>query len=216
MRLFTIGIILSGLTACGPSGTFVKQHGSVPTEAVRDSEIPTDGSIYVIRRGRFVIAPATLFCGVNAEVDVVLSKIGVRGLGIDGVMLSSVVEKMGQSMQHSDGSIRQRMLDGKHCKNNEKNVVYFGLVALNRAGKPYRLTLVVRQGATLWQGVIERSETTLHPDVFIVGNDMPEIDPEIDLEAERERGVSESIKQSIHLDAVDMSQHFTAHLTESM
>jgi hypothetical protein len=203
------------LVACGPVGGSAKEQAVVEIEPVPDSEIPTDGTVHVVKRGRFVIAQTTLFCGVEAEVDENLRAMGIRGIGIDGATLGAALEKLGQTTQHSDGSYRQRILDGKYCTNDGKNVIYAGRVALNRAGKPYRLTLVVRQGDALWQGVLERADGKLHPEVFIPGNDMPEIGT-IDVEAERKRYLRKSTEQSIGLDVIEMSRQFTADLTGSM
>ena len=210
MRMFAMGIMLAGLAACGPSGGFAKEQSGVQIEAVPDSAIPTDGSIHVVKRGRFVIAPTTLFCGVDAEVDDGLSKVGVRGLGIDGVVLGDALKKMGQSTQHSDGSNRQRMLDGKHCTNNGKNVVYSGRAALNRTGEPYRLTLVVRQGDAFWQGLVERLDgrrsdvSTGFPDPPLGGFEVSknELDGRLN-------------ELSIARDINDMSKKFVASLIES-
>lgn len=150
--------VWTALSVGGCSAEPSPQAQSVPVEAAPDGEIPTDGSIHVVKRGRFVVAPTTLFCGIDAEVDNSLSKIGVRGLGIDGIILGNALQERGQSTQHRDGSNRQRMLDEKHCKDDGNNVIYSGRVAMNRIGKPYRLTLVVRQANALWQGVIERTQ----------------------------------------------------------
>jgi hypothetical protein len=174
MRTIAAGVMALGMMSCGPSGSFVqpqeREELVVEIEAVPDSEIPTDGSIHVSKRGDFVIGQTTLFCGVDAEVDPALKRIGVRGLGIDGRSLNGALQKMGQSTQHSDGSGRQRMLDGKHCFNDGKNVIYSGRVSMNRNGKPYRLTLVIRQGQALWQGIVERTDG-LVPGVFAISDE---------------------------------------------
>lgn len=204
MRMFAMGIMLAGLAACGPSGGFAKEQSGVQIEAVPDSAIPTDGSIHVVKRGRFFITPTTLFCGVDAEVDDALSKVGVRGLGIDGVVLGDALKKMGQSTQHSDGSNRQRILDGKHCTNDGTNVVYSGRVALNRKGEPYRLTLVVRQRDAFWQGVVERAEGKLHPNAFGIADDTPGNSPDT--------FGSSAEADSIGRDSSELSLAFTSDL----
>ena len=126
MRMLSIAAMLSVLGACGPDGGIAEEKGEVLIESVPDGEMPTDGSIHVIKRNKFVIEPATLFCGVDAKVDDALYKIGIRGLGVDGPELRNALKKMGQLAQHVDGSARQRKFDGKHCANDGVNVVYFG------------------------------------------------------------------------------------------
>jgi hypothetical protein len=205
MRTLAVIAMVLGLVSCGPNGGLAQEQEKgkqlvVQIEVVPDSEIPTDGSIHVSKRGRFVIGQTTLFCGVDAEVDPALQQMGIRGLGIDGRSLNDALRKMGQSPQHSDGSGRQRMLDGKHCFNDGKNVIYSGRVGMNRNGDPYRLTLAVRQGDALWQGIVERKEGR-RPDV----EDTPHFwGPEFWTE------------QSIKRDLNDLSKKFSNALIEEL
>jgi hypothetical protein len=189
------------LVACGPVGGSAKEQAVVEIETVPDSEIPTDGTVHVVKRGRFVIGPETSVCRVKAKVEPSLKQMAPAfyGPGIDGV---------------KNGYLNED-LDGKLCRNDGKNILSHWQLIFNRAGKPYRLTLVVRQGDALWQGVVERADGKLHPEVFIPGNDMPEIGT-IDVEAERKRYLRKSTEQSIGLDASEMSRPFIADLTGSM
>jgi hypothetical protein len=215
MRLVGTIVVAFGLVSCGPNGGLPPENWGktfvVEIEAVPDKEIPTDGTIHVVKRGKFVIEQSTLFCGASAEVHEAMVRRGFRGLGLDGVKLRDVLHNMGQTMQHSDGSSRQRTLDGKHCFDDGKNATYSGLVDLNRAGKPYRLTLIVRQGDAFWQGTAERADGQFRPDIFIIGDDSP--DPETITPArEQARYLKEALKQSIEFDAADLSNQFTDYL----
>lgn len=217
MRMLSIAAMLSVLGACGPDVGIAEEKGEVQIESVPDSEMPTDGSIHVIKRSKFVIEPATLFCGVDAEVDDALYKIGIRGLGIDGPALSNALKTMGQLAQHIDGSARQRMLDGKHCANDGVNVIYSGHVGLNRRGKPYRLTLVVRQGDALWQGIVEHPNGLRVdvPDIFVPSRDSLELPKKSQAQVAAEKKKWMTV-WSIKADREEIQRKFLQHITSSV
>jgi hypothetical protein len=189
------------LVACGPVGGSAKEQAVVEIEAVPDSEIPTDGTVHVVKRGRFVIGPETLFCTYRP------------GFGVDGTMLSNALKSMGQSDRLKDtpkgnGASRSNRAIGPNHDNPDcvkgNPVLIRGIQALNRAGKPYRLTLVVRQGDALWQGVLERADGKLHPDAFGIADDMPGNNPD-------DFGSSAEV-DSINRDMHGISLEFTNNL----
>jgi hypothetical protein len=125
------------LAACGPVGGSAKEQAVVEIEAVPDSEIPDDGSVHVVKRGQFVIAPETIFCTYRL------------GFGLDGAMLSNALKSMGQP-DYLNGSPRGNGIFGPNDNNPDcvkgNPVLIRGIQTLNRAGKPYRLTLVAGSG----------------------------------------------------------------------
>jgi hypothetical protein len=183
------------LVACGPVGDSAKEQAVVEIEAVPDSEIPTDGTVHVVKRGRFVIGPETLFCTYRS------------GFGLDGTMLNNTLKSIGQSY-YLNGSPRGNGIFGPNDDNPDcvkgNPVLIRGIQTLNRAGKPYRLTLVVRQGDALWQGVLERADGKLHPDAFGIADDMPGNNPD-------DFGSSAEV-DSINRDMHGISLEFTNNL----
>ena len=176
------------LAACGPVGGSAKEQTVVDIEAVPDSEIPSDGSIHVVKRGQFVIAPETIFCTYRL------------GFGLDGAMLRNALKSMGQS-DYLNGSPRGNGIFGPNDNNPDcvkgNPVLIRGIQALNRAGKPYRLTLVVRQGDAVWQGVVERADGR-RPEI----NDFPPY----------REGPKDLMEVSIDVDMQELSASFTNNL----
>lgn len=189
MRKFSIAIMLSGLGACGPDGEFAKEQGEVQIEAVSNNEVPIDGSIHVVKRGIFLIARDTRQCISEAVVAPSLRDLDLRFAGIE---MQPVYQVLRQP-EYINGSPRIAVI-GKNCRDaTDINVQW--RVELNPASKPYRLTLVVRQGDAFWQGIVERdgkrpdSSALEHPPAL---GDGPCCEPAI----------------SIQRDRVDLSAHF--------
>ena len=180
MRMFSIAILLSSLTACGPNGESAQEQVDLQIEHVLDDAIPGDGSIHVVNRGRFVIGLETVFCSYSP------------GFGVDGTMISDALQSMGQSTylprtSKGNGALRGSghyfgpdlapEKQSSECLSGDP-VLIRGIKTLNRSGKPYRLTLVVRQGDALWQGIVDRAAGTLHPDAFGIADDTPGNNPD--------------------------------------
>jgi hypothetical protein len=145
MRMFAIATMLLGLTACEPSDGAAKERNIVEIVSVRDSEISTDGSTNIVKRGKFVIGTGTSICRVKADIVPSLKEIAPAfyGPGISGV---------------NNGYLNES-LDGNICSDDGVNIVSHWQLIFNRSGEPYKLTLVMRQGGTFWQGTVERVDS---------------------------------------------------------
>jgi hypothetical protein len=166
LRQLNIAVAASvlALAACGAGGRS-SEGGDVAQvpEAVQQllaAKSLADGPIHLQSRGVFKIRPSTLFCEIDASVAPEIRKMGVPGLGIDGVRLAALIEGFGQTY-YIDGSLRQRSIRTKQCPGNGSNIIYQGHVQFNRASTPYKLILAVWQGdpakgGAVWIGGVER------------------------------------------------------------
>ena len=165
MKSICLATMIFALASCGPNSGIARapenEDDVVQFETVPDNEIPTDGSIHVVKRGKFVIGPDTYFCTYRP------------GLGLDGRHLSDAIKSLGQS-DYLNGSPRTNDTFGpnglsKHCTHGAPILIRL-FQTDNRTGEAYRLSLVVRQGDALWQGTVER-ENGLMPGVFAVADE---------------------------------------------
>jgi hypothetical protein len=134
-------------------------HGAVPVAAAPNAapakakpaaqkSTTNDGQPRVIeQRGKFVIRPDTLFCGVKHFVDTKLN-FDVQDPGYTGIITPYMVQRLreiGQT-EYIGGAIRGNRLDSKLCPDNGKNIIVSGRSITNASGTPYRLELEARQG----------------------------------------------------------------------
>ncbi len=152
------------LAACGAGrGKSAEGDAVQLPEAVQQllaATFSADGKIHTQSRGTFKIKPNTLFCEIDASIAPRIAKMGVPGIGIDGVKLGAMLEGFGQTY-YIDGGLRQQSIHTKQCPNDGSNIIYQGHALLNRAGTPYKLILAVWQGdpakgGAVWIGGVER------------------------------------------------------------
>lgn len=161
--MIAIATSVLGLAACGAGDSSGERSMTDVPDVVRKimaTEFLGDGQIHVQSSGAFKVEPNTLFCEMEASLDPEIRKLGILGMGIDGVKLSAVFKGLGQS-DFLHGSPRQRPIRSGECSNDGSNVIYQGYAKRNSAGTPYKLTLAVWQGdptkgGAVWVGGVER------------------------------------------------------------
>jgi hypothetical protein len=197
MKSIAVVVMALGLVSCGPNGGLAQEQEKgkqvvVQIEVVPDSEIPTDGSIHVSKRGEFDIQPTTQFCTFRP------------GSGFDGAMLRDALKALGQS-DYLDGSPRTNGDFGPDRPSADCSGVNPVLIRVfqteNRNGKPYRLTLVIRQGDAFWQGIVERA-----------GGQRPDIKEFPPLRV----GVDKLTSMSVISDSNDLSLSYINYLIEGV
>ena len=165
---FVFAIFLSGCGQQEPAKAIQQKDASkmgkvealLQPVPVPDADIPTDGTVHVVKSGKFVIKPDTLFCTYRP------------GFGLDESLNNALIA-IGQS-DYLNGSPRTDAIgpegDPKACITGN-HIMIRGIQSANRTGKPYRLTLIVRQGDAFWQGILERRDGLRSEHVDIASED---------------------------------------------
>jgi hypothetical protein len=196
-------------------------HGAVPVGAAPNAApakakpatqkpaAATDGQPRVIeQRGKFVIKPDTLFCGVKYVVDPKLN-FDVQDPGYTGIITPYMVQRLreiGQT-EYIGGAIRGNRLDSKLCPDNGKNVIVSGRSITNTAGTPYRLELEARQGpmkSGAFVKVVVARIGKLHPLATAEFDETPQKTPAHQREAEKD-WKHRMLMDSLSKDAEDVS-----------
>ncbi|MGP1283891.1 MAG: hypothetical protein ACTS1X_13020 [Parasphingopyxis sp.] len=122
---------------------------------VPESEIPTDGTMHVVRDGQFDIQPTTLFCAVPGIVHPKLADLGITTGSLGGKSLAETLNAMGQP-DYYNGSSRSIPSNSaqSHDRRTHLHGQWFG--DLNRDGGFHRCRITVRQDEAVWQGTVER------------------------------------------------------------